>query len=61
LKNSFLKNGIQHPYLFLHALHNKKILVIDDILTTGATAETIGFLLKSVGVEKVFWFAFFRG
>jgi len=61
LRKKLIKEDYMLKTQWINKLENKKILVIDDILTTGATAETIGFLLKSVGVEKVFWFAFFRG
>jgi predicted amidophosphoribosyltransferase len=41
----FLKAGID--------FHNKKILLIDDLITTGYTAHTLGKLLKKAGVKEV--------
>lgn len=44
----FLKAGID--------FHNKKILLIDDLITTGYTAHTLGKLLKEAGVKEVVWY-----
>lgn len=35
-------------------IKNKKILLIDDIATTGATLEECAKVLKSAGAKKVF-------
>jgi len=35
-------------------IKNKKILLIDDICTTGATLEECAKVLKTVGTKKVF-------
>lgn len=34
-------------------LKGKKILVIDDLITTGWTAHTLGKLLKKAGAKEV--------
>ena len=36
------------------ALNSKRVLVIDDVLTTGATADALARLLKSAGAKYVF-------
>jgi predicted amidophosphoribosyltransferase len=35
------------------SLKGKKILLIDDIITTGYTAHTLGKLLKKAGAQEV--------
>jgi len=49
-------------YISFHpaeALKGKRVLIVDDILTTGSTGETLAFLLKSVGAKEVFLFTVF--
>jgi len=41
-------------------LRGGKILVVDDVLTTGSTASEIARLLKSAGAVEVYLFAVFR-
>jgi len=41
-------------------LKGKKVLIVDDLLTTGATGESLAYLLKSVGAKEVFLFTLFR-
>ena len=36
-------------------LQNKKILLIDDIYTTGSTIHRISKVLKKAGVQKVYF------
>ena len=39
-------------------LRGKKILIIDDIFTTGTTVKECAKVLKSLGAEKIFVLAF---
>ena len=39
-------------------LHGKKILIVDDIFTTGTTCRECANVLKSLGAEKIFVLAF---
>ena len=41
-----------HP-TFLERIKGKKILLIDDLITTGWTAHTLGSLLKKAGAKEV--------
>jgi len=45
---------------FAERLRDKTVLVVDDLLTSGTTASAVAHLLKSVGVKRVYLFAFFR-
>jgi len=45
---------------FAELLEGRRVLVVDDVLTSGATASAVAYLLKSVGVKEVYLFAFFR-
>lgn len=47
IQNAFrLKDGIGD-------LTNKNILIVDDVITTGATIETMAKILKSAGVQSI--------
>lgn len=48
LKNAFIIK------LFKNELKNKKVLIVDDIFTTGSTVNEISKLLKLNGVNKVY-------
>ena len=37
----------------------KTVVLLDDVITTGATVEQCGKILKSLGVEKVFALSIF--
>jgi predicted amidophosphoribosyltransferase len=41
-------------------LKGKRVLLIDDLLTSGSTATEIALLFRSVGVKEIFLFTFFR-
>jgi competence protein ComFC len=51
---------VREEYSFLHKYSNmiqgKKILLIDDLITTGYTAHTLGKLLKKAGAIEVVWY-----
>ncbi len=38
---------------FIDHVQDKKVLIIDDLLTTGSTIERLAYLLMSVGAEEV--------
>jgi ComF family protein len=42
-------------------IEGKNVLVIDDIYTTGATADAISKILKNAGVNKVYFLTFVAG
>lgn len=42
-------------------VEGRNVLVIDDIYTTGATADAISQILKNVGVNKVYFLSFVAG
>ena len=46
-----------HPELKTGRLPFKRVLLVDDIYTTGATMEAIGGILKQAGVEEVYIFS----
>lgn len=50
LNNTF---EISHPYSQHRPLKNKNILIIDDVITTGATINSASRVLKKYGVEWV--------
>lgn len=47
------KEGFKNPV--------KKVVLLDDIVTTGSTMEKCAWLLRKVGVEKVYGLALFSG
>ncbi len=40
-------------------VEGKKVLLIDDLITTGSTGNTLAYLLKSVGADSVYLFTVF--
>ncbi|MBK5253620.1 MAG: ComF family protein [Peptostreptococcaceae bacterium] len=42
-------------------IKGKNVLVIDDIYTTGATADAISKILKNAGVNKIYFLSFVAG
>lgn len=42
-------------------LFNKKILLVDDLITSGATVKEAGRVLKKAGVKKVYTFTIAKG
>ena len=45
---------------YIPRLSGARILLFDDVLTSGATASELAYILKSVGVKEVYLFAVFR-
>lgn len=50
LRNAFCVRRIQK----FRCLHNLRVLIVDDVLTTGATAAELARTLKSAGVSAVY-------
>jgi len=59
-RKQLVKNAFSIEKRFKARLRGKKILVIDDLLTSGATASEVAKLLKAGGAKEVYLFAFFR-
>lgn len=56
LDNKQRKNNLQSAFgLKAHMRLPKRVLIVDDIYTTGATIQEISKLLVKVGVEQVFF------
>lgn len=56
-----VKNAFEVNQEHSNALINKKILLVDDIYTTGSTIDSVSKLLLEVGAEKVDFLAFAAG
>jgi len=54
IKNAFKLN----PKLQISNLKHKNILLVDDVLTTGATVSEAGKILKKAGASRVWALAF---
>ncbi len=48
-----MRGAFQVPDSYLAAIHNRDILLVDDVLTTGATADACARVLKRAGAAKV--------
>ncbi|HID80012.1 MAG TPA: ComF family protein [Aquifex aeolicus] len=59
-RKRLVKNIFSIEKRFKARLRGKRILVIDDLLSSGATASEVAKLLKAIGVKEVYLFAFFR-
>lgn len=56
LENSDRKKNVENAFCIKNTelVKNKKIIIFDDIYTTGATANEISKILKEAGAKKVF-------
>lgn len=53
-------NGKGSEYgLRLKKIEGKRVLILDDVITTGATIEKCAFLLKNAGVKEVYGMSLF--
>lgn len=54
------RKGVRDEYVFdekyRDQIKNKKILLIDDVITTGYTAHTLGSFLQKAGATEIVWF-----
>lgn len=55
-----LQQSISITPKYAEAVHGKCVAVVDDVVTTGATAEVIACILKFAGAEKVVFLALAR-
>ena len=46
-------NNLKQAFEVKADVNNKHIAVVDDVVTTGATAETLATLLKAAGARRV--------
>ncbi len=51
VKDSF---GVKEE--FIDSVHGKRVLLFDDVVTSGATSTTVAELLLSLGVKDVFFY-----
>ena len=54
-----LKGSFKLKQEFVDTIKDKKILIVDDLITTGSTGESLAYLLKSVGADSVHLFTVF--
>jgi ComF family protein len=54
-----LKN-LQHCFKITRPLHGKSVAIIDDVMTTGATVNTLAKTLKQAGAGKIIVWALAR-
>ncbi len=60
-RKAHVKGNFTLSFRPLEALKGKRVLVVDDVITTGSTAGELAYLLRSVGVREVYLFAIFDG
>ena len=59
-RQKLVKNAFYIKREKIPRVSGRKILVVDDVLTTGSTASEVARLLKSAGAKEVYLYAFFR-
>ncbi len=47
------QQNVKNLFLVKHALKGQRVLIIDDVVTTGATVESLSHVLKQAGAETV--------
>lgn len=57
-RQSNVKGAFKINSKWIERAHGKKIYIVDDVVTTGATVDEISACLKSVGIETVYILAF---
>ena len=55
-----VKDAYRLEEKMLPRLSGAKVLIVDDVITTGATASRVAYLLKSAGAEAVYLFTLFN-
>lgn len=49
------KKNLKNAFEITKKIEGKRVLIIDDIYTTGSTIDAISVLLKKAGVEKTYF------
>ena len=55
LDNKERRKNLKEAFRMTHPVKYRRVLIVDDIYTTGSTVDTLAKLLKEHGVENVYF------